>query len=244
MIYEPSVKSLRLVFCFEDTELATGTGFIVSKGMRHYLITNRHNVTGRDQISDKPMRPDCGTPNRVIIRHNKLDRLGEWIEKSEDLYLDDRERWIEHPVGLANFDFVALPLNDVVGAHLYSYDPNNVGPLIRCGPSDTVSVVGYPFGLTGGDLAIWATGFVASETAFDQEPIFLIDCRTRRGQSGSAVISFTSGGMVAMNDDSAAAYSGPVYRFLGIYSGRINKDSDLRVVWKASVIAELFRAIG
>lgn len=30
-------------------------------------------------------------------------------------------------------------------------------------------------------------------------------------------------------------------RFLGIYSGRINSESDIGIVWKASAIADLLR---
>jgi hypothetical protein len=42
---------------------------------------------------------------------------------------------------------------------LFPYDPVNTGPAIQVGPSDPVSVVGFPFGIAGGGLfAIWATG--------------------------------------------------------------------------------------
>jgi hypothetical protein len=105
-----------------------------------------------------------------------------------------------------------------------------------------VSVVGFPFGKTGGgSLGIWATGFMASEPSVDYDglPVFLIDCRSRQGQSGSPVIAYRSGGMVAMADGGSAAFSGAVCRFLGIYSGRINAESDLGIVWKASAIKEL-----
>jgi hypothetical protein len=74
---------------------------------------------------------------------------------------------------------------------------------------------------------------------FNDLPIFLIDCRSRQGQSGSAVLAYRSGGMVAMADGGSAAFDGPVWKFLGIYSGRINRESDLGIVWKASAIHEL-----
>ena len=35
----------------------------------------------------------------------------------------------------------------------------------------------------------------------------------------------------------------PVARFLGIYSLRVHKDSDLGMVWKASAIAELVDSV-
>jgi hypothetical protein len=75
------------------------------------------------------------------------------------------------------------------------------------------------------------------------QPTFLIDCRSRQGQSGSAVISHRNGGSVAMTDGSTSIFGGPVTRFLGIYSGRVNAESDLGIVWKASAIAELVASI-
>jgi hypothetical protein len=97
----------------------------------------------------------------------------------------------------------------------------------------------------GGSLAIWATGFMATEPEIDynNQPTFLIDCSARPGQSGSAVIAHRNGGMVAIEGGGTAAFSGAVTRFLGIYSGRINEQSDLGIVWKASSIKELVDSI-
>ena len=46
-----------------------------------------------------------------------------------------------------------------------------------------------------------------------------------------------------MSDGSSVTFQKPVFRFLGIYSGRINLESDLGIVWKASAIAELLDSI-
>jgi hypothetical protein len=88
---------------------------------------------------------------------------------------------------------------------------------------------------------VWATGFVASELGidFNNLPRFLIDCRARHGQSGSAVIAHRSGGANAMQDGSTQVFAGTMTRFLGVYSGRINEQSDLGVVWKAGAVAEV-----
>jgi hypothetical protein len=95
-------------------------------------------------------------------------------------------------------------------------------------------------------LGIWATGFVASEpdvNVYGGMPTMLIDCRTRQGQSGSPVLAYREGGAVAMMNGSTAMFAGSAQRFLGIYSGRINEESDLGIVWKASAIAELIASI-
>ena len=227
---------------FNGQALSTGTGFVVRSQNGPLLITNRHNVTGRHQETNEPLSPTGGIPNELVIIHNQHDNLGHWIPKTERLLDGDDPLWHEHPDLGARADFVALPLTELDDVAIYEYDLIDTGPKIMVGPADAISVVGFPFGVqAGGSLAVWATGFMASESFvnFQNLPVFLVDCRSRQGQSGSAVIAYRSGGMVAMEDGGSAAFDGPVTRFLGIYSGRINLESDLGVVWKASAIREL-----
>jgi len=140
---------------------------------------------------------------------------------------------------------VALPLSVQDDIELYPYNIGPGGPNIVCGPADPVSVIGFPFGRSSaGSLAIWATGFIASDPDIDYDnlPQFLIDCRSRPGQSGSPVVSYRSGGAVAMEDGGSAIFSGPVAKFLGVYSGRINEQSDLGRVWKVAAVREVVNA--
>lgn len=241
-IAQPSVQSLLIEMQVNGTPLSTGTAFVVKAASGPYLITNRHNVTGRRQDTGVPLSPTGGIPTHVVIVHNRTGQLGQWVWKSEPLYVGTSPRWREHPTLGASADFVALPLADLADVDLFPYDPANPGPEIFFGPADPVSVIGFPFGVTaGGAFGVWATGFLASEPEvnFSNQPIQLVDCRTRPGQSGSPVIAYRSGGMVPMVDGSAAAFVGPVWRFIGIYSGRINNESDLGLVWKASAIQQL-----
>ncbi len=48
--------------------------------------------------------------------------------------------------------------------------------------------------------------------------------------------------MAAMADGSSAAFSGPVSNLLGVYSGRINSESDLGLVWKAQAVRDILDA--
>ena len=245
-ILEPSVKSLFLQMQLVGQNLSSGTGFIANAPRGPVLITNRHNVTGQNNITGQPLSPNGSRPNEITILHNRLNMLGQWVPRTEPLYHEGDPLWIEHPVLGASVDFVALPLTQLNDVALYPYSLGVGDPQIQVSPSDTVSVVGFPFGLAGGGaLAIWATGFMATEPEIDynNQPTFLIDCRARPGQSGSAVIAHRNGGMVAMEDGSSAAFNGPVTRFLGIYSGRINEQSDLGIVWKANSIKELVDSI-
>jgi S1-C subfamily serine protease len=187
-----------------------------------------------------------GTPNEVVVMHNRNGIPGQWVPRLEPLYSGDAPRWDEHPTLGPKADFVALRLTQLVDVELLPYDPSKPGVNLALTPADPVSVIGFPFGLTaGGVFGVWATGFLASEPAvdFDNLPVQLIDCRTRPGQSGSPVIAHRNGGMVALEGGSSAAYNGPVARFLGIYSGRINKESDIGIVWKASAIQQLLTSL-
>lgn len=241
-IQKPSAQSLYLRLRVNGRDLATGTGIVALKGNQPYLITNWHNLSGRDPTTDKTLSPTGGQPDEVIIIHNRKDRILEWVEKREPLYINGQKLWIEHPQHAQKVDVVALRLTDTDNVDFYPYSCAEPGPDILVGPADTVSVVGFPFGLTGGGaLAIWATGFMATEPDVDQAglPMFYIDCRARSGQSGSAVIAHRNGGKVAMTNGGVKMFSGPVTRFLGIYSGRINKESDLGIVWKPRAVSEI-----
>jgi hypothetical protein len=235
--------SLLLEMRFNGMPLATGTGFLAETTIGPVLLTNRHNVTGRHQETGQPLASNGGIPNEVVIVHNQQNTLGRWLPVVEPLVdANGSPLWREHPLLGSRADFIALPLKNITNVQVYAYNPSKPGIMIAIAPAEAVSVVGFPFGMTaGGAFAVWATGFIASEPAvnFNDLPILLIDCRSRQGQSGSAVIAYRSGGMVALADGSSAAYDGPVTRFIGIYSGRINKESDLGIVWKASAIAEL-----
>lgn len=46
-----------------------------------------------------------------------------------------------------------------------------------------------------------------------------------------------------MDDGGSAAFGGPVWKFIGIYGGRVNPESDLGIVWQATAIQELVQAL-
>ena len=232
--------------------IATGSGIIgTSPSGKPALLTNWHNVTGKRPDTGQSLDPNGRLPDELKIYHLRdlPNNQIAWVEKLEPLQDDQmKPLWHEHPLHGKKVDAVALPLTELQDVKILPYLGKGIqSPRIRCGPAEVVSVIGFPFGLTGGGvLAIWATGFVASEPSVDQLglPMFLVDCRTRQGQSGSAVVAFRGGGMVAMEDGSAAAFAGgSACRFLGLYSGRVNKDSDLGMVWKESALLEILATV-
>jgi Trypsin-like peptidase domain len=241
-----SAMSLLLKTSVNNNPLSTGTGFVVQSGRGPVLVTNLHVVTGRNQQTGQPISPTGGLPDEITIVHNVQNQLGQWKPVKEPLYEAGQPRWKEHPTHGPKVDIAALPLTNLDQVQLYPYDVVNPGPDIAVGPADVVSVIGFPFGLAaGGALAIWATGFVASEPAVEYNglPIFLIDCRSREGQSGSPVIAYRNGGAVPRSGGGTSIFSGPFFRLLGIYSGRINAQSDIGIVWKTSAIQVLVASI-
>lgn len=245
IVAEPSFKSLYLELRFKGQPLSTATGFVANAPRGPVLVTNRHNFTGRHQATGIPLSSTLGVPNEVAIQHNG-NFLGTWREKVEPLYENEIPLWVEHPTLGPWADFVALPLTSTRRTRLYPYLLGAQNPNVAVGPAEVISVVGFPFGNTAtGYFAIWATGFVATDPDLDYDnlPVFLIDCRSRTGQSGSAVIAHRHGGAINRDDGGVSLGGGPMSRFLGVYSGRINAESDLGFVWKASALEELLNTI-
>jgi hypothetical protein len=241
-IARPSLASLNLEPRFDGAPLGNATGFVVERDTRAYLFTNWHVVAGRRADTGEPLSPTGGIPNQLRILHNVASMMGSWVDKVELLYHDGSPRWLEHPAYGGRVDVVALELTDRTGIDLYGFDPWTTPHATALNVATSLSIVGFPFGLTsGGALGVWARGTVATEPALDYEgmPCFLIDSRTRPGQSGSPVLFYAAGGVVAMADGSTVAFAGPVEHFHGIYSGRVNAQSDLGFVWKASVVRDL-----
>jgi hypothetical protein len=240
-ISKPSIQSLLIELQVNGHRLARGTAFVANSPRGPVLVTSRHNLAGRHCETNKCLSPTGGVPSHVRIFHNHKDGIGQWIDRTEPLYSGDQPLWFEHPTLGSKADIVALPLVQLDDVELYPHSLGAGDRDFEVFPSENVSVVGFPFGLQGGgSYAIWATGFLATEphVNYGGLPVMLIDCRARQGQSGSAVIAYRANGVVP-----GKLYSGPVSRFLGIYSGRINEQSDLGFVWKASAIQELVNAI-
>lgn len=110
---------------------------------------------------------------------------------------------------------------------------------------EPISIVGYPFGLFGRDIyPIWICGTVANDLAgVKGQKYFLVDARSRSGNSGSLSLHRCPGAM--LRKPGGADYPpGHNTHVMGIYSGRVfSKDSDIGIVWHWEVIDELIRQI-
>lgn len=243
-----SLRPLFIEMFFNDQKLAIGTCFPVFSGKgKVYLVTARHNLTGRHAHTDEVLHLKKAIPNRIKVHlHTKRNSHEPVRYKTAAFNLQTNSGaniWVEHPIFNTEADIAAIPLDvdDEVFLHPFNlaHEPTRV-----TGPADPVSVIGFPFGKSSGDgLPIWATGYMASEPNLDYEgkPVVLIDCRTRTGQSGSPVVSFRSDGVIGHNQFQGT-WTAPSSDFLGLYCSRINAESDLGVVWKCSAIKELVEA--
>ena len=252
-----SKTSLLLRMMFDNNLLATATGFIYKDNEQYYLITNWHNVAGKDPISGKCLHSNAGIPNKIETRFFKIiDGYQEAVTNynnwcSINLYNDsemDTPVWYEHPRHKNLVDVVAIPLSlEIISPNiLFPINKINLDNNFEKMVADDVFVIGYPFAKNfNTNFPIWKKGSIATEPDIDIDnlPKFLIDTATRSGLSGSPVVMRRHGlhGLKnsKMHDDTLI---GTIENFVGIYSGRIGEsqlEAQLGIVWKANVIKEI-----
>jgi len=222
-----------------EKPIAIGTGFPVKEDDGSYIITNWHNVTGRNPENNEPLDKINGLCDPDYLKAwfpLKYEMGIMWgAEKILLRDLDGKQKWIEHHKG-RKIDVVAVPF--LPDKPIFYLDLHKDYKL-KIYPSKAVSIIGYPKGVTsGGKFPIWKKGHIASEFKLDYEgkPVFLIDATTRSGMSGSPVILKESG---SCEFENGAIAQGTFERFLGIYSGRIDNTIEIGMVWKPHLIREI-----
>ena len=249
---------------FGTTRLSTGSCFLWSHGERSFLVTNWHNLAGRNPHTGQPMSATAALPDRVTFRAFKQvsepDAHGiyEVASVEIDAPLEDAAtgmpRWREHPTYGRLVDVAALEVTDKLLGHEHAgVNRLESDALLDEYVSQDVFIVGYPFGLIAGAPApIWKRGTIALDPTFnpDDLPKLLVDTATREGMSGSVVLARhtlvhsrykkRNGELVLF----PAAYA-VLDVVLGIYSGRHYPDQEraqLGIVWKRSSIEETVSA--
>ncbi len=254
-----------LILLFNDHSekpLGSGTGFVVDTAIGPCLFTARHCLTGRDHHTGK-LGPKAAIPSEVRIYHRvgspkQLDPL--CYIQGEQLYdVDGSPRWFEHPRygGLCDFaclplrntkDCLLLPVNLTPGYLEYVNPKETISEdhfstksdnWLKLRVADPVSVIGFPFGaFTNPVLPLWTMGYISSEPDFPTPfGVIYIDCRARKGQSGAPVFARRSGQHWCQTGEEIM-YDGTSYTFIGLYSGRINSESDIGQYWSAWVLYE------
>src|SRR5207248_1734380 len=88
--------------------LSHASGFLAFDGARPILLTARHVVTGRHNVTNALLSPTGAKPDDILLRYVLPGSAGpEFDERLEPLYTGKRERWTEHPTLGARMDAVA-----------------------------------------------------------------------------------------------------------------------------------------
>lgn len=266
-LHQFSGQSLRL--CLEESsgyKFGFATGFLIEKDGKHFLVSNYHVFSGKNAATGNPTSKSGTCPTHVRVFHHKLNAIGDFVERVEPLYDTDKNplfKFLEPEAGDSYIpDVAVLPLSQSEGIQKnpLSYrspilQHNDMFP----GQSISISIVGFPFGLTSfKNFPIWKAGELAMELHADFQglPCFLVDSATRGGMSGSPVYAYLDG---AIKTTSSQTIYGPrIPQFLGVYSGRLNVPpkalqelqreslseieelgSDLGMVWKWEIIDKI-----
>lgn len=239
-----SVATVPREMFFGTTALSIGTGFFWQDGNGLFLITNWHNVSGRDPFSGKHLSVTAAEPNALRVWWNEIGKLGSKFFANHAIKdTSDRPFWLVHPKYGNQVDVVALPITAPSNADPY---PINKMPsdrlLLQIGVD--VFVLGYPFGIGHGGLPIWKRGSIASEPDIldPDRPVIFVDSASRPGMSGSPVIR-RSWNTHAMEGGGTLMNGGTATRVIGVYSGRLAtddpKDPQLGLTWPVKFVEEI-----
>lgn len=221
--------------------LTSASGFFFRRGMRVYLVTNRHVFVDV---------PSNHFPDRVDIElHTDANDLTRYAIFTIPLYGNGLGLWRQAtdssgPVDVAaiEIDVSRMPEKSVLqtfnAAHL---DPGSETVTV----GDALTVIGFPLGFhdTVHHLAVARSASIASAygVRFRQQGYFLTDARTHSGSNGSAVLRRRTNAQFA--DSSPLSW-----QLLGIHSTRVGalprdlRDDEslgLNCAWYADVLKTL-----
>jgi hypothetical protein len=239
--------------------MGSATAFCDIWDGRQYLVTNWHNVTGRDPQTGQPRACDAVVPSFVrayfleLIEGRAYRPLGTF-HVDLPIEMDSPDSWIMHQDG-QRIDIAALRLSDDVRRYIVpindAVDVDN--PVLEVGSE--LYILGFPRGLKPvGNFPIWKRGSIASEPKWKArlERCFWIDAATREGMSGSPVVARAFSVEVAsrMIGNTPGPLRGdeiigakPGLAFVGIYSGRMGiadaLEAQIGKVWHADTLQEM-----
>jgi hypothetical protein len=253
-----------LQMMFQDQELSTGSGFFWKHNGQPFLITNWHNVSGRNPETNAPLSPMAAIPDSIKFTVYRKTPVGDEHESeystltpaTYQVTLYDAERnplWLEHPLHAGSVDVVAVPLQGMDDSQLLLNYANEIVPGLDREPhaAQDAFVIGYPLGIIAGlPIPIWKRATIATEPTVNIGglPKLLVDTATRSGMSGSLVLAkhfllgpYTVDGVTVDN------FITVTNSILGVYSGRLGADqvqAQLGVVWKRLVVDEILAHVG
>lgn len=239
-----SVSTVPIELLFNTTNLGLATAFVWEEAGRFFLITNWHNVSGKDVFTKKHTSSTAAEPDRLNVWWNQKGQLG--AKFAGVVALRDQVKaplWLVHPQHGNDVDVVALPLTPLPNDEMYPINKmDRVDLLVQVGMD--VYVLGYPFGIGVGGLPVWKRGSIASEPEvfLPGQSHMLIDTASRPGMSGSPVIR-RSWGTHQMKAGGVSMGATTATEFIGVYSGRLASadplDAQLGIAWPARFVREI-----
>jgi hypothetical protein len=235
-----------------DTALSSGTGFVYEKNHNFYLVTNWHNVSGKNPFTGEYLSKKTSAMPDMLSTMFRVKEMPASCKREHILLYEDnrmmKPKWLEHPEFGHKVDVVVLPISEDIISKFTLFPINKISfdTQYKEEVGDDAFVIGYPFSeVTYLQMPIWKRASIASEPDInlDQTPKMLIDTATRPGLSGSPVI-MQRVGIHGLENGQAVDSSiiGRIRKFIGIYSGRIGDDelkAQLGIVWKARVVDEI-----
>jgi Trypsin-like peptidase domain len=244
VIDQYSVAAIPIEMFFNQTWLALATGFVWAQDGEPFLITNWHNVSGKDPNTGRHVSREAAEPNKLKIWFNQKDNLGSKSPKLVSIRdSHDAPLWFVHPRYGSKVDIVALPLQDFPDVEMYAINTLAEKDLaVQIGFD--VFILGFPFGIGPGGFPIWKRGSIASEPELvptTQLHVF-VDTASRPGMSGSPVVR-RSWNTHMLADGSVLVEPSTATKFVGVYSGRTATkdalDAQLGFTWPASFVPEI-----
>ncbi len=246
---------------YGQQKLASGTCFFWSHQERVYLVTNWHNLAGRNHLTGENLSPHGGRPDRVFVMVYRktgdplpqgvpsdvysMEYVGLEIKLCEPDF--SLVRWFQHPTLGRLVDVGAIDVTELaVGMEIRAANVVEADAVVDLKVAQDVFVVGFPYGAMNGLPApIWKRGSIASDPAFkiDGMPKLVIDTATREGMSGSPVVarSIVLGGYKTKAGLTKSVVYARIDTVMGIYSGRHYPDlekAQLGIVWNRDAIEE------
>lgn len=254
MIDMPTAASVRLrAYAPAGGSLGYATGFVVSRGGGDrddcFLITNRHVVSGRRSEDDRVTSHTGATPSALAVTFHApgspKGRRSAFIELGDAAC---RPVWREHPGYGSKVDIAAIPVSALPGTEgIEALAYRLYQDVARLDMASEMHVVGFPQGFKSegaeGLQGLWVRGTVAWPPILDWHglPRMLVDCRARPGHSGSPVIFWSTAGAPFVGAR-GVTHQERAFALVGVYSGRLDKDSDIGLVWRRAAIEATVKA--
>lgn len=249
-----SFVSCPIEMLFQDQIIAQGTGFVWRNQSNAFIITNWHNLTGKNPFTGNLLSKNGSVPDAIRIH------LAKRVGGTKDIYkrrfpLDVKlyedfcdPFWIQHKnFSELKIDIVALKLAEVDTTDIICIDDFRYENLFNHVGTD-VFVVGYPNADFKNDMPpIWKRGSLASEPLLEWhgKPAFLIDAASRSGMSGSPIFRRVFGpANIISPDGTITTHLDKVMTtdFIGIYSGHLSEMGEqltIGIGWSRNLIQNI-----